>query len=778
MRIAFHSLEKLFESELLNAFLSQGDHVEVLKSQEILENIATDVNSLNNFGQQKSSRSAFDCYILQAEDIFILNDVIDWISQFPTSDLLCPRIVVVSSLQTWNGRRYHVPISTSVNEFTSRIPTHQSINLYKLENKFHNCMLQKRIQIHIVSLGLLYGGKGFDLNEIFTNLWNTDKQKTTFIFSTCNGSNKIPAIHVDDFVKLLVYVTSTTDTIPFFIPAVDGPSIQLVQFLDGLSRFTGKTIRPMHHEDAMNMLLQETPIDNKLNLDITFDESHLHATSGAQRLYSNGLLNNTKSIWDQYVKESVTRASTIFVCGSPFSSKTSLAKILSEQFKIEYISNHTVVNYALQYKRNDVLSEDRVSNDTTLDLAQISDPALAIRIELERSIGVLLSSTKGKGKNDKEVDFTQLELKREILEGLPVELIRRCIASYLLNNENCLRNGYILDVWGSSIFTSLEDILEVNNPNAQVQPPLTERSAESNVEPAPQYTSDSNPQLIVEIQGREDRSLSRAMQALNIDSNGGKLSKDQQNQVKTVETLIKDYLAHCEDVEGTTSKSHKCVKGLEEKGFSVMRISIDDGDDNNVDLNDISKKIQSTYEEKFGKSPTFQPNNNEGEPIPTEDVATELVDETNAAVETDYEEAVIPEEEPKLNTNGNNSHQYAIEEINQEIAGLDENSKSKLKKDVDLFQAYLVENVLPHVAEALINIARHGNDGSIEDPVLYLADFLQERGQKIQDEEVQQKYERFQALAAQAKQLEEEAARALEAAKRKKDKSKDNYSAN
>lgn len=72
-------------------------------------------------------------------------------------------------------------------------------------------------------------------------------------------------------------------------------------------------------------------------------------------------------------------------------------------------------------------------------------------------------------------------------------------------------------------------------------------------------------------------------------------------------------------------------------------------------------------------------------------------------------------------------------------------------------QNYLVENVLPHVAEALVNITRE----RIDDPVLYLANFLYHRGVAVQEQETTAAYEKFLSAVQQAEAMEEEAAAQL-----------------
>lgn len=72
----------------------------------------------------------------------------------------------MSTILTWAGRKYHVPINGNINEFLSRVPLPSEGLLYKLENKFYSCSLLYRGKLCCISVGVIYGGKGFDFEDI------------------------------------------------------------------------------------------------------------------------------------------------------------------------------------------------------------------------------------------------------------------------------------------------------------------------------------------------------------------------------------------------------------------------------------------------------------------------------------------------------------------------------------------------------------------------------------------------------------------------------------
>ena len=87
-------------------------------------------------------------------------------SQFPGS-IRGPKIIMITSLLSWSGRRYHVPVGTSVSEFTSRVPSARETDVYRIENMFHSCQSVTGLKMSLIGAGLVYGGCGFDFQQLF-----------------------------------------------------------------------------------------------------------------------------------------------------------------------------------------------------------------------------------------------------------------------------------------------------------------------------------------------------------------------------------------------------------------------------------------------------------------------------------------------------------------------------------------------------------------------------------------------------------------------------------
>lgn len=186
----------------------------------------------------------------------------------------------------------------------------------------------------------------------------------------------------------------------------------------------------------------------------------------------------------------------------------------------------------------------------TLDLAQIAEPSVALKIELGRIITVQINGEKKKGKN---LDETPIDLKTvtwtpNLVAAIPSDLIRRCVKLKLLEDTICARVGYVLDLWGH--IQELEHVYEVTGTVPNMEDAATRRiisqqqsfylegfeslspNSKGSLSPRPNGQSSSKlegvaqklPQLIIELESPDNVTLERALASLGCDI-GGKPTK-------------------------------------------------------------------------------------------------------------------------------------------------------------------------------------------------------------------------------------------------------------
>ena len=78
-----------------------------------------------------------------------------------------PRLILLSSLLTWAGKSYDDPIVGSAADFHARVPAVCAVEQYLIENRFFAMASSSGTSACILGMGLVYGGVGFDMKEIF-----------------------------------------------------------------------------------------------------------------------------------------------------------------------------------------------------------------------------------------------------------------------------------------------------------------------------------------------------------------------------------------------------------------------------------------------------------------------------------------------------------------------------------------------------------------------------------------------------------------------------------
>lgn len=185
----------------------------------------------------------------------------------------------------------------------------------------------------------------------------------------------------------------------------------------------------------------------------------------------------------------------------------------------------------------------------TLDLAEITEPSVALKIELGRVLTVQINGEKKKGKviDETPVDLKTVNWTPSLVAAIPSDLIRRCAKVKISEDVVCARAGYVLDLWGQ--IKDLESFYEVTGTFPNMEDPKTRQLigqqqsfcldgfdtspiSKSSISPRLPKTSPRNirgnteklPQIIVELQSPDNITIDRVLASLGCEQ-GGKLSK-------------------------------------------------------------------------------------------------------------------------------------------------------------------------------------------------------------------------------------------------------------
>lgn len=202
----------------------------------------------------------------------------------------------------------------------------------------------------IVAGGVLYGDGEATFCQMFKDAWRGDHQHAIL----APGTNRIPTAHVRDLGRLVKQLSLSMDGInpleanPYFL-AVDQPpgnpeekrrpstQAQLVQSIidEVCDKFTVPLVHELQGEDevretmSLNLLIEPSA----MMLDPAFSER----SDPPGWWCKDGLVANVRMIADEFCAERKLRAMRVLISGPPASGKSTLARAVSEHFKIPHL---------------------------------------------------------------------------------------------------------------------------------------------------------------------------------------------------------------------------------------------------------------------------------------------------------------------------------------------------------------------------------------------------------------------------------------------------------
>lgn len=788
--------------------------VQLIPSEDLVDVLRSSVKLSET---DELADDCFDFIVLNSEDVEELSQILDFFIHNVNAIERRPKIILLSRLLSWGSRKYKVPIGSSLSEFNSRNPYLTEEALYKVENKFQTCASMTGLDMCILGIGLIYGSKGYDLAETCKSLFMAEPSDEQVVFSYSEGSNSVPMIHYRDMLRMIEHLTLSLDGFPnFFVPAVDYGAAPLKSVLSALSKVSNRNIRCTTEAEAIDEVMNSSARNSHhmWDLDMTFSDSCKLPDFILD--YPNGMIDRADAVWREFQGEACSQPCSILVAGPPASLKTTLSKQLAKSLGLKYIDWEESIRNCLEHfvekKEPGDGSESNVGGNEstaggTIDLSKVGDTKVALRIEIERSIRVFK-----KMKDDAILDVNDIVFDKSLLSALPKNLVIEAIAAQLQTDEMCLKRGYVLDIWGAEekLLQSKQQLFEITNTRPpKVQPaassiPQNESTEEQSYASVDSYSycnkdvtsEEKRPQIIVELQNEAATCVRQYLAHRGIvQTEGAKLPKDQLATVKDIEERTNAYfqqlkpmssvqndVSDSEDSPGYLRQSHPLVLECEDISYPIVRINAnevpptatkennaaDDQEKENEDSSGMDPtqslvhQVYQSYVKDYGKldwvhiivdesppgSVADSTQLNVGERLDRDEEGHSHPDDSKIALtapmETDFASAPV----------------NRIRVLNDSLRSMGVDFPGIVKKDGDILNKYLVENVLPHLAEALVTIQRE----KIADPVFFMAEFLKKRGEEIEAAETEKARQKFLDTMKEAKVLEQAAAEELQRA--------------
>ena len=281
----------------------------------------------------------------------------------------------LSSLLTWAGKSFHQ--FDEVNEcdpnqqqiignslevlFRKREPLPGSHDLYSFENKLMSAAAAASADVTVVGLGLIYGGKGYDFEDIFrANLELRGRQlvKRPAGWSMLGGDNKVPMIHYKDLAELIMKAVGGKLTGQQFLPASDCSNLTLNTIIEAVLSYVNdglvsasEGIECASQDEILQSVLDDTsslPKPLIWSSDLSFSSNFVQSRIGTdiKGVGGQGLLDSL-GVYDEFISGHCACV-IIFVAGNPQCGKNAVAKSIEETFKCLYVDIPSAVTFALR----------------------------------------------------------------------------------------------------------------------------------------------------------------------------------------------------------------------------------------------------------------------------------------------------------------------------------------------------------------------------------------------------------------------------------------------
>lgn len=648
-----------------------------------------------------------------------------------------PKIVLLSTLLTWSGKKYAQAIEDYTSEFIKRIPLLDTLDIYATENtafEFARNCPNCAGKLYILSVGLLYGRTGYDFQDSFRAIFDSGKKLPMI----CDKNAKVPMVHIDQLLKvvrdLLVY-TATLDSavIPVVDNSYDGASANFCgSFGDVMERVT-KTLNGVSMEigddDSVADELAEPDFRANLwNSDVWFGKSPIG-------LDDTALLAGIEGNWQEYISGNDLDPIKIMMAGTPSSGKTEVAKDLCKRLELQYIDPEVVIKYVFNLTP-DSIAAPNISKEALVQWKEQITSALDSKAE----------AAKAKDKKKADVEeapvWDDSELTDEFCrsDAIPMELLGGCVMSMVMCHADCRRKGFVIDMWDlqsdtlrsgkifCDAFRTLVTIEDVPNNEGIMRSVIG---------------------LPVEVQIDTQVLLDKMTATFP-----PKPSKEQSAALKALETTCAEYGEALVPIDAQNPTAHK---GMTHKGFSDLfetgkKLRINGAGKSTMSIvRVILNQIDPTG--KLAADVASRPSTGRETSRPASRTASRPTTATASATTSRPASASPAADETPVAITDTTPNANEVEAPSPIVEVIDVESKKNqdAKDQAELlvksvkFQNFLMSTVVPHLTGGLIRIARE----QPEDPISYMSQYLQQQSETIQQQSRADAIEKFHGLLNQ-----------------------------
>ena len=626
-------------------------------------------------------------------------------------------------------------------EYEKRIPNSKYF-YYKILESLALSNNNPNLKTYVICPGFIYGCGEDIFFEYFRASWLKNIEYMPIIG---DGKNHIPTIHILDLVHLIKRVIALKPENNYIFACDRTKNPTLKNIISSISKgIGGIDIKIIKDFDVNEINL---PHYTELNVDINNKLSSIMEDEPRRQNedledYDErkfqwhcefGIPENIDILRDEFNLYRDLRPAKIIIHSPPYSGKSTIAKIISEKYKLSHLTIDKICEWA-KNEKNLLGDEVRQKNE-----------------EMEENISKAMEEYEHR-KNKKKTDppFDPAQYKK-----YPNDLLGKIIKSKLSEGE-CVGKGYILENFPKNF----EDCINIfsNTPydkekkdeeiNYEIKKDLlpesvifinnyTEESLKNKLKiKYPDYAERQN-----ELDGKFNRRLNNYKHYEEINEDNKKLLIDFYKE-NNVDIFFIDESKFNENNEIDNNKIFEFIErngsiDNEYKLFDEEEIKIFEIINEKIKNEEKSEKKEEKSEkvENFSENQNISDNqnlsenkektnskNNENDIKEEENINSKQIDEKEeeSKKKSNINESVSEKNEDKKISNIEISKVDENEKIQQKLREIKEREMNLLEKKSEILRRYLSENVMPLLAKGVLNICQNMPD----DPVEALANYL------------------------------------------------------
>ena len=596
-------------------------------------------------------------------------------------------------------------------EFNKRIPNSKYF-YYKILETLALSKINSKLKSYVICPGFIYGCGEDIFFDYFREAW---KGSLEYMPILGDGDNHIPTIHILDLIHTIKRIINLKPDINYIFACDKTKNPTLRNLLScigkGIGGIEAKVMKDFDLDKINMPHYAELSIDLRIKNSPIMDDEPRRPKEDKEDYEERkfqwhcefGIPENIDKLSEEFNLYRDLKPIKIVISGPPYGGKSTIAKMISEKYKISHFTIDKICEWA-RNEKNEFGDEVRKKDE-----------------EIEENVNKAMEEYEHR-KNKKKTDppFDPSPYKK-YSEDFLAKIIKN-----KLNSGECIGKGYILENYPKSYNDCMnlfnKDNIEENKfeINKEIMPDsiliinnYTDESLKEKLKKKyPDYNERTN-----ELDLKFNKRLTKYKQLEENKNTNHKLLIDFYKE-NNLDTLFVDEKKLMNNLE---EEKNKIINYLERNGPIDNEYKLFDEEEICI-IENISEKIkeenkneENKEEEKEMKSKVKEEEKNNSKEVINENNEDNNINDKN---ESELKSDLNVKKLSNLEESKNNE----LDKIQQKIEEIKEREITLLEKKSEILRRYLSENVIPLLSKGILNLCQNMPDDPVESLAKYMED--------------------------------------------------------